>query len=153
LELAKISGVEYKRFKLFLLSLLWRASISTRPFFELVKLELLQEEKLRKMLYEGDPGEQNEYPCVICIVPKSRILWGLQRQPLPIIKAGKTIGYQFLISGVLYCFHTAEPLPELSRLAIGKNDILIIPLLTGARMKSFEDKIFEKFGSNKNLKL
>jgi hypothetical protein len=57
-------NVDYVRFKLFLLGLIWRASISTRPFFKQVTLGPY-EEVIRKMLLEGRSGQRDEFPCVI----------------------------------------------------------------------------------------
>jgi hypothetical protein len=54
-------NVDYKNFKLFLLSILWRASISKRDTFQYVSLGP-HEEILRKMIYKGNPGEIDEYP-------------------------------------------------------------------------------------------
>jgi hypothetical protein len=38
-ELFKLSNLDYDKFRLFLLSLLWRMSVSTQDFFKLVNLE------------------------------------------------------------------------------------------------------------------
>jgi hypothetical protein len=57
-------GVDYKRFKLFLLSLVWRASISSRPPFAGVALGE-HEEKLRRMILADDPGEASCYPSIL----------------------------------------------------------------------------------------
>jgi len=62
-----ISGVNYTSFKLFLLSLLWRASVSVLEPFQLVKLGP-HEETLRKMVLEEVPGGRFAYPTefIIC---------------------------------------------------------------------------------------
>lgn len=56
------SGLDYKNFKLFFLSILWRMSITNREFFKYVKLQPNQEEKLRVMILTGNPGKEYEYP-------------------------------------------------------------------------------------------
>jgi len=48
-------NVEYVRIKLFFVSVLWRASISSRPFFNNVKLPDTIKEELRKMILTGTP--------------------------------------------------------------------------------------------------
>ncbi|MEY2640794.1 MAG: hypothetical protein RL150_187 [Candidatus Parcubacteria bacterium] len=57
-------NINYVKFKLFLLSILWRSSISRGDFFTEVCLRK-KEEILRKMLYEEDPKSQLDFPCVI----------------------------------------------------------------------------------------
>lgn len=63
IEFTKISNINYSNFKLFILSLVWRASISNRPLFREVKLPNLKE-NLRRMLFESDPGEENDFPFI-----------------------------------------------------------------------------------------
>jgi hypothetical protein len=57
-----VSGIEYKKFKLFQMSILWRASASRLPFFEKISLGS-REEDLRSMLIADDPGEPEEFGC------------------------------------------------------------------------------------------
>jgi len=56
---------DYKRMKLFQLSLLWRASEARGLFFEAVKLEDSHRERLRLMLLNGTPGRDDEYFCAM----------------------------------------------------------------------------------------
>lgn len=56
---------EYAKFKLFLLSLLWRGSISSRSFFATMKLNLEAEEDIRKRIKINNPGNPEEYACFI----------------------------------------------------------------------------------------
>lgn len=66
-------NIEYHRFKLFLLSLLWRVGIAKDDFFKCVKLGP-HEEKLRLMLLAEDPGEPDEYGCMISsFIPETHI--------------------------------------------------------------------------------
>jgi hypothetical protein len=58
---SQCENVDYKKFKLFLLSILWRASISTRPLFSEVDLGV-HENKLKEMLFNDNPGEESDYP-------------------------------------------------------------------------------------------
>ncbi len=57
-------GLQYKELKLFLLSLVWRASVSSDPFFRCVNLGP-HEERVRKMLNEENPGAPDEYGCAV----------------------------------------------------------------------------------------
>lgn len=55
-----ISGVKYAPFKLFQMSLIWRASISNRP--EVYRINLgPHAERLREMLLQECPGENHRY--------------------------------------------------------------------------------------------
>jgi hypothetical protein len=56
-----IAGLDYTAFKLFHLSVIWRAGVSARDEFRNVKLGP-HEEKLRDHLLRGDPGPPELYP-------------------------------------------------------------------------------------------
>lgn len=60
----RVKGLDYSKFKLFLLSIWWRASISSLPVFRDVNLGE-HEEIIRKKLLTSEPGSANEYPCAI----------------------------------------------------------------------------------------
>jgi hypothetical protein len=55
-------NVDYRRYKLFMLSMLWRMSISSREAFQDVKLSPEHEENLRRMILDGNPREFYVYP-------------------------------------------------------------------------------------------
>ena len=56
--------VDYQRFKLFQLSLLWRVGVASLSEFKNVVLGK-HEKKLRSMLRECRPGETEEYGCIL----------------------------------------------------------------------------------------
>ena len=58
-------GIDYKKLKLFQLSILWRASISQQDFFSEVRLTVEHQEKLRQMIFNKNPGEPHEYGCLM----------------------------------------------------------------------------------------
>jgi hypothetical protein len=62
---ARKANVDYKRLKLFQMSILWRAGIAQGPFFKEVNLGDFHEEKLRKLLDTENPGLATEYPCTM----------------------------------------------------------------------------------------
>lgn len=62
-----IKDIDYQKFKLFQLSLLWRAGVSSHPFFKGVTLGPHQE-RLRKMLHTKSPGQPYDYGCVLISV-------------------------------------------------------------------------------------
>lgn len=56
---------DYARLKLFFVSLLWRASESSRPFFEHVRVGPKHTVRLRQMILDNDPGGPEEYSVFI----------------------------------------------------------------------------------------
>lgn len=53
-----------KMLKLFFLSVLWRASISTRPFFRNINLGTYENE-LHDMIDQGNPGTPDQFPMIL----------------------------------------------------------------------------------------
>ena len=56
-----LTGLDYTNFKLFHLSVLWRASISTRDEFKNVYIIQRHQERLRRMVLNNDPGSEDRY--------------------------------------------------------------------------------------------
>jgi len=63
----RIVNLDYAKFKLFQLSILWRAGVSSRPEFRQIRLGPHQE-RLRAMLLASNPGLPQDYPCLMFIV-------------------------------------------------------------------------------------
>ncbi len=57
-------NLDYSKVKLFFLSILWRSHISSLPFFEPVQLGIYAE-RIRKMLLNNDPGEEDSLETTI----------------------------------------------------------------------------------------
>ncbi len=57
------SGVDYGKFKLFQMSLIWRMGVTSLDDFNAVDLGRQHTERLRSMLYRCDPGEPHDYGC------------------------------------------------------------------------------------------
>ena len=56
-------NIDYKKFKLFQLSVLWRASVSTLEMFNEIDLGL-HEPYIRDMLWNENPGKSTDYGCI-----------------------------------------------------------------------------------------
>jgi hypothetical protein len=71
----QFEGLDYARFKLFHLSVLWRAAISTRDEFKLIKLGPY-EERLRVKLLNSDPGPSSEFAILVTLLvhPRTRLV-------------------------------------------------------------------------------
>lgn len=65
MEIIQCEQLEYNPYKLFLLSLLWRASISTEAVFANFKLSADEEEFLRKSIYEEAVVDEMAFPCIL----------------------------------------------------------------------------------------
>ena len=64
-EYSICENFDYVKFKNFLLSILWRASITERPSFSEVSLGEKHNERIRKILYENLETDEDEYPIII----------------------------------------------------------------------------------------
>ncbi len=103
---SRCTKVNYTKFKLFLLSILWRASISKRQFFEDVHLGPY-EEIIRRMLLDGDPKGPEDFPVILITwlndtaLPKALIG--------PPSKATDQGGSHYIwpIGGVVYVFYVS----------------------------------------------
>lgn len=63
-QVSVASGLDYKLFKLFQMSILWRASVASHPFFSNVALGP-REEELRSLLWADDPGAPAQFSCMM----------------------------------------------------------------------------------------
>jgi hypothetical protein len=55
-----IKDYDYHNLKLFFISLLWRASVSTQPFFSNIKIGPF-ENHIKEMIKKNDPGDENTF--------------------------------------------------------------------------------------------
>lgn len=56
------SNTDYKKLKLFFLSILWRSNLSDRPIFSEIELNEFNEEEIREMILKGEPKNDTEFP-------------------------------------------------------------------------------------------
>lgn len=118
-------GVDYKQFKLFLLSLIWRFSISKNEFYHFVNLGE-HEEKIRKMILDGDAGDVLDYPCSICSYRRHTDLpFQIMSQPLKHRHNGG-ICYSVVMNGLLFTFYISKNLiPDyIAEIVVNKNNQL-----------------------------
>jgi hypothetical protein len=102
-SLIVLSGLNYHAFKLFQLSILWRAGVSKSEFFQKVQLGP-HEEVLRTKLLNNDPGTSTAYGCV---------MWGITmlpgESPALIMQPTRTrihghVTYKFMFGGLVWVF-------------------------------------------------
>jgi hypothetical protein len=122
-------NVDYNRFKLFLLSILWRASISSRKIFNDAKLNEVDNENIRLMLINNNGGRINEYPVVTLSYTRDKnVPIDLIIQPIKSVCPDKTL-ITFLIAGFVYTFYISanySNLEEINNIAISPNNTLTI---------------------------
>ena len=134
-----LAGIDYKQFKLFQMSILWRAGVSSLPFFERVSLGPHQE-RLRTLLLSEDPGQPEQYGC---------IMWGLSMipgqtpalfmQPTRVRNQG-FITYKFVFAGLVWVFFvTKEPLRyPLDRCVLQANGETVVQMRSVAEMQDLK---------------
>lgn len=96
--------VTFERYKLFLLSILWRASIAERFFWSSVKLQKELEEQLRIQILERKLNEEDSFPCIGLRFQDKKI-----KNPFFVMsplhyKGDKTEFYTFIFGGYMWVF-------------------------------------------------
>ncbi|MCK4421505.1 hypothetical protein KAW48_06880 [candidate division WOR-3 bacterium] len=127
----KIEGIDYEKFKLFQLSLLFRASVSNLGFFENIDLGP-HEEKIRKMLINENPGKKSDYPCII-IIPKMKgepVSDDFIGQPVELNKQEGHRQYRFILGGCfwLYLVSSHTIMSSLESFFLDNSGKLLIPI-------------------------
>lgn len=76
------TGLDYKKMKLFHMSILWRMAASANPFYTFVKIADDERETLRQMLLADDPGSPWQYGCLVTLLRhRGKPLLGILSQP------------------------------------------------------------------------
>ena len=134
------SSYEYKKFKLFGLSLIWRACVSKRPGFEPVSLGPVAED-MRVMLQREDPGPPNKFPFFIVRIDGTgharTIVTGPQR-----CRFRNHHAYQFIAFGFEWTMLTTRRASNVPAdyPCVGFGSDLIVPVLRTTD-KAFIDKL------------
>jgi hypothetical protein len=105
----RIRGLDYTKLKLFELSILWRAGVSTLPFFEKLQLGPAHEERLRQLLQACDPGDPDRYGVLMFGLKVGELPETLQviAEPRPIRSHGIR-AYNLTFGGFLWVFHVSS---------------------------------------------
>ena len=122
--------IDYQQFKLFLLSVLWRVGISSLPIFHRIDLKD-HNDRLRNMILNNDPGNSEEYPCVIfTYINNNSIPHQLIGEPGFILNDHEHICF-LLIGGNLFLYflsHKAIPTWVLGNTINEQNELRIIQM-------------------------
>jgi len=104
------TGLDYTRFKLFQMSMLWRMGAASGPGFGNVQLGRHHSERLRRMLLASDPGEPYEYGCWMAAI-SSKIRELEQVMLAPTATPRKVFGhscYRAVLGGVFWCYFVSS---------------------------------------------
>ncbi|MES2113197.1 MAG: hypothetical protein V4577_30885 [Bacteroidota bacterium] len=95
--------LDYNQFKLFLLSLLWRASISTESVFENFKLSCEEEEFLRECIYDQAVVDEMVFPSVLLTSSGATL-----DENFIAVDASRPGMVKFYINSFVYTFYLSE---------------------------------------------
>lgn len=141
----EISGIDYSKFKLFQLSILWRASVSNLDFFQGVQLGP-HEESIRLMIKNENPGIQLKYPCifVMILMGNSNPVDAFIYQP-EMLRIDGQRAYRFIFGGCFWLYFVSKHTNRISfpEYVIRENGTLFIPL-----KRSEETEFFRVLSSN-----
>ncbi len=140
-KLIKIEGIDYRKFKLFGLSLIWRASVSTNDFFANIDLGS-HEEIIRKKLLEDEPGDENEYAIVFTAVSLGNApIKDLVMQPDVLSEDGLKYVRCFLGSFIwMFAVSKDASTSRLNDFFLKRNGSILIP-----RKAAEETELFQEF--------
>ena len=135
--------IDYTKFKLFQLSIIWRVGASRLQQFANVNLGP-HEEKLRSMILKDNPGAPTDYGCLIILTPS---YFDLVSKMMMLAQETRFDGhrcYMFLMAGVTWVFfvssHTSH-LPYNEKLFLSQSGVLPVQIENEAS-KSFFEKTF-----------
>lgn len=146
--LISISGLNYDKFKLCFLSILWRSHISNNVFFKNINISECADE-IREMLLKLDAKSSEDYSIAIMgFLKMDKKIANLAFDP-GIQKLGSGNVALFFISGYLY-FINLKPESDFDffkTMGLQKNGEIKIPLLSGSNAKT----LLRSFGVNEGI--
>ncbi|OFX36946.1 MAG: hypothetical protein A2X08_16805 [Bacteroidetes bacterium GWA2_32_17] len=111
-ELIIFKGIDYIKFKLFVLSIFWRASISIRPEFKNIKLQLEIENKLKSLIKNKDSVKPSEFSVITCFLYAPQLLSNTISDIMTFNNNG-VLTYAFFAGGLLfYLYNDLSNVPE-----------------------------------------
>jgi hypothetical protein len=121
-----LKGIDYSKFKLFLLSLIWRMGISKGKFFQEVELGPYEEELRLKILTES-PGKEEEFGCFIAGVMLEGEIGHWFLPPSKATLDGITC-YRAVIGGLLFMFFITKKRfpPDSTQYLLKENGTMVL---------------------------
>jgi hypothetical protein len=110
-------GLDYAKYKLFQLSMLWRMGVASGPGFDNVQLGPRHSERLRSMLLAQDPGEPYEYGCWMAAIssemnPLSQVILAPTSTPRKVL--GHSC-YRSVLGGMFWCYFVSSHMRQFNQ--------------------------------------
>ena len=111
-EFLTFSGLDYRSIKLLMLSILWRAAVSTHDAFSQVNLGDDLQEELRAMILDGAPGSPDRFPFILYRLEKP--FDGITMPTKEVLPSGATV-ITLVLTSLVASFYLPElPRPEIA---------------------------------------
>jgi hypothetical protein len=136
-----IDNIDYKKFKLYILSILWRASVSKHPFFKNIDLGK-NEKQIGEMILKGEPKDFSKFKtCLILADKHKNLTTRLVSEPRKI--STSSTFYIFFINRLFYMINISDDnnLELFDYAGLKENNTINIPILTGSLLLSFYDNV------------
>lgn len=144
-----VRPIEYKAFKLFGLSMLWRAGVSRRPEFAGVRLGPY-ELKLRQMLLREDPGPYWDHGAHMSFISNEAAIMGFGKSIVmpETIKLQAHHGHRFIIGVMAWIFVSSNHMHSIGRefFALSENGDLRLRS-GGQHMHAFLGRLAETYAA------
>jgi hypothetical protein len=140
INVIRCKHLDFSGYKLFLESLLWRASVSTHGLFQNFKLSNEQEEMLRNSIYSSTPLEVDDFLCMITTHPDNEQV----ETDLVFVNDTKPNKVSFFINQFIYLFYLDKNLVDeaLKEVAINKNNSMGIAKLPNGEWAKIRASVF-----------
>lgn len=143
-----LSGFDYKRIKIALLSILWRMSLSKDKRFKSVKLGELDNERIRKIIIDNLDLAEEEYPISFTIPLLDGKFYPDCHFFPDSIREGANRLYRCVISGFIFSFWIgAQVDSEAQSLFIQADGSWIVPKMEVCKIP-FLNEAFNKLGNS-----
>jgi hypothetical protein len=126
-----LENLDYAKFKLFALSVVWRASVSDLPEFSAMRLGP-HAEPIRQMVLTGRPGSEREYPllCGLIVEPEDGGIWDKVVMAPMNIRVARHNAVRMVFAGASWTILTSSHAsPELDPLCLKSNGTLVMPVV------------------------
>lgn len=145
-EYSICKNFDYQKLKKFYLSILWRASITKRPFFKDVNLGHKHEERLRTILLNNENISDNEYPIVITSFMRTdHNLENIIGQPKRIKTKSGLNGYIFWMDSLQFMIYVNSSDHTLSdvikQTCMKENELVTLHLPNGKEIEFLKNTI------------
>jgi hypothetical protein len=140
----QVENINYKKFKLYILSILWKASISRHPFFKNINLGD-HENIIKEMILHEEPKDFNTYTSGLILADDhDQIITRMVIEPYKVSVINTF--YLFYINRLFYIINFSDTsiLEILKTAGIRENNSMQIPILSGQILLDFYDSVLKR---------